>query len=135
LELSRVREPLPGYFQTFFCLRGDKFWHLVPNRGYRKIITSKVKLKIFTEVKQAVKYAHIDDALLELLQDPLSRASLTTILVQKWFSSKLDQYKQYLETTPLKGTQDLSGQDTEQYRLNEKRPELLHQTVYATSDR
>lgn len=99
MELSRVRDTLPGYFQTFFHLRGDKFWHLIPNRGYRKIITSKVKLKTFTEVKQAVKYVQIDDALFELLQDSLSRANLTTILVQKWFSYKLDQYKQFLEAT------------------------------------
>jgi putative restriction endonuclease len=124
----------PDISRPFFHLRGDKFWHLIPNRGYRKIITSKVKLKTFTEVKQAVKYAHVDDALFELLQDPLLRASLTTILVQKWFSSKLNQYRQYLETTALEGNQEPSGQNTGQHRLNEKRPELLHQTVYATSD-
>jgi len=125
----------PDIFRPFFHLRGDKFWHLIPNRGHRKIITSKVKLKTFTEVKQAVKYAHIDDALFELLQDPLTRASLTTILVHKWFSHKLDQYRQLLEATSFKETLYPSNQCHGRYRLNEKRPELLHQTVYATSDR
>lgn len=121
--------------RPFFHLRGDKFWHLIPNRGYRKIITSKVKLKTFAEVKQAVKYVQMDDALFELLQAPLSRASLTTILVQKWFSHKLDQYNQLLEATSYAECQDPFSKDSEQYRLNEKRPELLHQAVYATSDR
>jgi len=77
----------------------------------------------------------MDDALFELLQAPLSRASLTTILVQKWFSHKLDQYNQLLEATSYAECQDPFSKDSEQYRLNEKRPELLHQAVYATSDR
>ncbi len=125
----------PDISRPFFHLRGDKFWHLIPNRGYRKIITSKVKLKTFTEVKQAVKYVQMDDALFELLQNPLSRASLTTILVQKWFGHKLDRYGHFLEATLCDECQDPFSKDNEQYRLNEKRPELLYQAVYATSDR
>ncbi|MGA7935752.1 MAG: hypothetical protein WCA35_19535, partial [Kovacikia sp.] len=125
----------PDISRPFFHLRGDKFWHLIPNRGYRKIIASKAKLKTFTEVKQAVKYVQVDDALFELLQDPLSRTSLTTILVQKWFGHKLDQYRQFLEATSCDECRDPFSKDNGQYRLNEKRPELLHQAVYATSDR
>lgn len=124
----------PNISKPFFHLRGDKFWHLIPNRGYRKIIASKVKLKTFAEVNQAVKYVQIDDALFELLQNPLSRASLTTILVQKWFSHKLDQYRLFLEATSCNECQPFSDKDNEQYRLSEERPELLHQAVYTTSD-
>ncbi len=116
----------PDISRPFFHLRGDRFWHLIPNRGYRKIITSKVKLKTFTEVKQAVKYAHIDDALFELLQDPLTRASLTTILVQKWFSHKLEQYHQYLNASLSHQELNRCNEVCEEYRLNAKRPELLH---------
>lgn len=81
----------PDISRPYFHLQGDKFWHLTPNPGFRKIITSKIKLKTFQEVKQAVKYAQIDDALFELLQEPLTRASLTTILIHKWFHNRLDQ--------------------------------------------
>ena len=123
----------PDISRPFFHLRGDKFWHLIPNRGYRKIITSKVKLKTFGEVKQAVKYAHVDDALFELLQDPLSRASLTTILIHKWFSHSLGQYEQFLGRSGFNETQHSLSKDNGQYRFNEKRPELLHQAVYTAS--
>ncbi len=73
----------PNISRPYFHLQGDKFWHLTPNPGFRKIITSKIKLKNFQEVKQAVKYAQIDDALFELLQEPASRNSLMTILIHK----------------------------------------------------
>ncbi|WP_059001187.1 hypothetical protein [Leptolyngbya sp. NIES-2104] len=87
----------PDISRPYFHLQGDKFWHLTPNPGIRKIITSKIKLKTFQEVKQAVKYAQIDDALFELLQEPASRVSLTTILIHRWFYNKLDQVEQLIQ--------------------------------------
>jgi len=39
----------PDISRPFFHLRGDKFWHLVPNPGFRKVITAKIKLKTFHE--------------------------------------------------------------------------------------
>lgn len=117
----------PDISRPFFHLRGDKFWDLIPNRGYRKVINSKVKLKTFAEVKQAVKYAQLDDALFELLQDPLSRSSLTTILVHKWFSHKLNQYELFLLNCSSKEVHDRSSQ--EPYTLDDTRPKLLHQPI------
>jgi putative restriction endonuclease len=84
---------IPDISRPFFHLRGDKFWHHIPNPGFRKIVTSKIKLKTFGEVKEAIKYAYIDDALFEMLQDLKTRESLKTILVQKWFHEKIDQYQ------------------------------------------
>jgi putative restriction endonuclease len=84
----------PDISRPFFHLRGDQFWHHIPNRGFRKIVTSKIKLKTFAEVRSAIKYAYIDDSLFEMLQNPTDRKNLETILVQRWFYEKLEQYKQ-----------------------------------------
>ena len=84
----------PDISKPFFHLKGDKFWHLIPNEGFREILNSKVKIKTFAEVKQAIKYAYIDDTLFELLQIPNSRENLTYILLNKWFYSKLNQYEE-----------------------------------------
>jgi putative restriction endonuclease len=83
----------PDVFRPFFHLRGDRFWHHIPNRGFRKIVTSKIKLKTFGEVKQAIKYACMDDCLFEMLQDPITRESLESVLVQKWFQTKSELYQ------------------------------------------
>lgn len=85
---------VPDVFRPFFHLRGDRFWHHAPNRGFRRIVASKTKLKTFGEVKQAIKYAYVDDILFEMLQNPGTRGTLETVLIQKWFREKLPQYNQ-----------------------------------------
>lgn len=87
----------PDISRPFFHLRGDEFWHHVANPGFRKILTSKIKLKTFEEVSKAIKYAQIDDALFELLKNDRDREALTIILIQKWFSHKIENYHQLLE--------------------------------------
>jgi putative restriction endonuclease len=82
----------PDISRPFFHLRGDGFWHHIANPGFAKVLASKIKLKTLEEVKKAIKYVHIDDALFELLQNQKNRESLTNILVQKWFKHKIDQY-------------------------------------------
>jgi putative restriction endonuclease len=87
----------PDISRPFFHLRGDKFWHHIANPGFRKVVASKIKLKTLEEVRNAIKYAHVDDALFELLQNPKSRESLTNILVQRWFKHKIDQYNKLID--------------------------------------
>jgi putative restriction endonuclease len=91
----------PDISRPFFHLRGDKFWHHIPNVGFRKVIASKIKLKTLEEVNKVVKYAQIDDALFELLQSSQNREALTNILIQKWFKHKIDQYRKLLEDWEL----------------------------------
>ena len=87
----------PDISRPFFHLRSGKFWHLWANPGFEKIIASKVKLKTFAEVKQAIKYAYLDEDLLELLQEPAYRASLLIVLIQWWFPDKLDVVEQIMQ--------------------------------------
>ena len=81
----------PDISRPFFHMRSGKFWHLWANPGYEKTISSKVKLKTFAEVKQAIKYAHLDEDLFEFLQEPMSRASLLVVLVSRWFPHKHEE--------------------------------------------
>ncbi|MGB3491940.1 MAG: hypothetical protein WBA57_04385 [Elainellaceae cyanobacterium] len=51
----------PDISRHFFHMKSGKFWHLMANRGYEKVISSGIKLKTFSEVKQAVNYAYLDE--------------------------------------------------------------------------
>lgn len=86
----------PDISRPFFHMRSGKFWHLWANSGYESIISSKAKLKTFTEVKRAVKYAHLDEDLFEFLQEPLSRSSLTTVLVARWFPGRFEEVQRIM---------------------------------------
>lgn len=76
--------------RPFFHMKSGKFWHLWANSGYEKIVFSKIKLKTFAEVQRTVKYAYLDEELFEVLQKPLARASLVTVLVARWFPGQFE---------------------------------------------
>lgn len=80
----------PDISRPFFHMRSGKFWHLWANSGYVKLLSSKEKLKTLAGVKQAVKYAYLDEELFEFLQDPIARSSLMTVLVARWFPGRFE---------------------------------------------
>lgn len=86
----------PDISRPFFHMRSGKFWHLWANPGFETVISTKIKLKTFSEVKQAVKYAYLDEDLFEFLQESLSRASLITVLMARWFPNKYQEVEQLL---------------------------------------
>jgi putative restriction endonuclease len=88
----------PDISKPFFYMRSGKFWHLWANPGYAKLLSSKEKLKTLAEVRQAVKYAYLDEDLFELLQDPITRHSLITVLVTRWFPCKLELVEKISQT-------------------------------------
>jgi len=83
--------------RPFFHMRSGKFWHLWANPGYEKVITSKVKLKTFAEVKASIEFAYLDEDLFDFLKESKSRQSLTRILVNKWFPGQMDTVERLLE--------------------------------------
>lgn len=85
---------IPDISRPFFHMRSGKFWHLWANPGYEKIISSKVKLKTFAEVKRTIKYVHLDEDLFDLLQEPVARASLLVVLVARWFPGRDEEIEQ-----------------------------------------
>lgn len=80
----------PDISKPFFFMKSGKFWHLWPNPKFESVLSSKVKLKTFAEVKRVIKYAYLDEDLFELLQQPVARGNLLRVLVSKWFPGQID---------------------------------------------
>ena len=81
----------------FYHLTGDQFWHLKAKPGYESVIESKVKLRTVRALRQFVFYAYLDDELFQLLLHPVSRDSLVSIIVEKWFPYKKKEVEQLLK--------------------------------------
>ena len=90
----------------FFHLRGDGFWHFKSNLGYEKAITSQDKAGTINTLRQAIHYAYLDNELFELLQEPSSRYSLVSTLINTWFSGKLSQIEKLLNINALQDEED-----------------------------
>ncbi|MCU0549410.1 MAG: hypothetical protein MUC48_08685 [Leptolyngbya sp. Prado105] len=88
----------PDISRPFFHMRSGKFWHLWANPSYVKLLSSNGKLRTLAEVKQAVKYAYLDEDLFDFLQSPISRSSLITVLVARWFSGKFELVEEISQT-------------------------------------
>ena len=93
----------PDISKPFFFMRSGKFWHLWPNPKYKTVLSSKVKLKTFAEVKRAIKFAYLDEDLFDLLQQPASRDSLLRVLVSKWFPGKWSQVEELARISQIDG--------------------------------
>jgi putative restriction endonuclease len=90
----------------FFHLCGDKFWHLKAEPGFEMVLSSKVKLKSLSALRDAVEYAYLDDELFSLLLDSPSRMSLINVLVGSWFSDKVARVEQLLQINSFRDYQE-----------------------------
>ena len=104
----------PDISRPFFHMRSGKFWHLWANAGYEKLLSSKVKLKTLSEVRQVISHAYLDEDLLELLQNPLSRSSLIMVLVSRWFPSKLHLIEEISQTDEFRNPPEYLRNDYEE---------------------
>ena len=95
-------------------MRSGKFWHLWANPGYAKLLSSKEKLKTLAEVRQAVKYAYLDEELFEFLQDSIARSSLVTVLVARWFPGKFELVEEISQTDQLRDPPEYLRDDYEE---------------------
>ncbi len=101
----------PDISRPFFHMRSGKFWHLWANSGYVKLISSKEKLKTLAEVRQAVKYAYLDEELFEFLRDPISRSSLIAVLVARWFPGRFELVEEISQTDEFRDPPDYFRDD------------------------
>lgn len=85
----------------FFHLKGDGFWHFKANPGYEAAITSQDKAGTINSLRQSIHYAYLDNELFELLQEPRSRYSLVSTLINTWFSNKQRQIEHLLNIDAL----------------------------------
>jgi putative restriction endonuclease len=94
-HLELVRQPNIGL--PFFHLRGDGFWHHYPKPGFEPLINSHVKIRTVSALQQTVEYVYLDQELFELLRNPHSRATLTDILINTWFSDKTQEIERLFQ--------------------------------------
>lgn len=85
----------------FFHLTSEKFWHLAPNPGFESVITSKIRLKSLTALRNAVNYAFLDQALFDLLLLSTARNNLIQILMDTWFQDKATDIQSLLAVDAL----------------------------------
>lgn len=88
----------PDISRPYFHMRSGRFWHLMANPDYEKVISSKVKLKTFLEVKRSIQYAYLDEDLFDLLNINKYRECLLSVLVGQWFPGRLDEVLSIAET-------------------------------------
>jgi putative restriction endonuclease len=79
-------------------MRSGKFWHFIPNPGYEKFISSKIKLKTSSEVKRAIQYVYLDEDLFDFLKSRKYRDSLLAVLVSRWFPGRLCEIQKILDS-------------------------------------
>jgi putative restriction endonuclease len=104
----------PDISRPFFHMRSGKFWHLMANPGFGRIIAEKVKLKTLAEVRQAVRYAYLDEDLFDFLSEASTRESLLAVLVGRWFPGRLDEIIEISKTDEF---QDPPGYFIEAYAM------------------
>ena len=80
------------FFQARFALpfyhlernRGN-FWHLQTIPGKEILLTSSFSIKSFSQLKEAVAYAYLDESLFSLLTVPETRGILYSFLLEQYF--------------------------------------------------
>lgn len=84
----------PDFTKPFYHLKGEPFWHLLPQPGREFMLTTSGSPKSFTSLQATVVCAWLDDDLFTLLQDALSRALLRNTLIAAYFSGIAPDHKQ-----------------------------------------
>lgn len=76
----------------FYHLTSSPFWNLVPKPGFQKVIRSKISMKSFKNLNEAVEYAEIDFELFVLLQDKEKREIIKHEILKKYFPDTKSNY-------------------------------------------
>lgn len=92
----------PEIFRPYFHMRSGKFWHFIANPGFEKLVSSKIKLRTFGEVKKIIKYAYFDEDLFDFLRVDKYRNSLTIILISQWFPGRLEEILEIAKTNKFR---------------------------------
>jgi putative restriction endonuclease len=69
----------------FYHMMSETFWKLMPNEGCELWLQSKGSMRSLGNLRVAVKYAEIDDELVEILKSDENRAFLRQVILEKYF--------------------------------------------------
>ncbi len=73
------------FTMPFYHLSSSSFWKLIAKKGYEKIIQSKIAMKSFSNLNEAVEYAEIDNELFIFLKNKEERDILKYAILEKYF--------------------------------------------------
>lgn len=80
----------PTLHLPFYHLSGDGFWHLHPNKGYEVTLENMSSVKTFTQLKNVIQYAYLDEELFSLLADRRNRHVFRKLIFETYFPEKTD---------------------------------------------
>lgn len=82
----------PRFALPFYHLIGDNFWHLVPNKGFNKILQLKAQMRSLQNLDAAVSYAYLDNELYLYLQNKHNIKHFKDILLNRYFPTTKHLY-------------------------------------------
>lgn len=110
-----ITDHVPLIAQPFFYLRSEKFWHHVGNPGYEKWSGATKDCKSIGVLNETVAYAQLDDALFQLMLDPVHREVLKQALLARYFpDAKSSVAYDYLDDLELQ----MVASDSASYRAS-----------------
>ncbi|MBE9039371.1 HNH endonuclease [Oscillatoriales cyanobacterium LEGE 11467] len=125
-----VADRKPDIGQPFFHLRGDKFWHHVPNPGFEATVASKTPIRGLGNLRSAIAYAYLDRELFRFLQQPDTRSILTQTLLDTWFGERTGQVEQLMQENAFGELQaQLQEQGGKVYPLEELQDETEEKAI------
>lgn len=101
--------------QPFFFMSkiNEPFWHLKPKSGQEAVLNSGTRLNTIPLLRRNIEYAYLDVELFNYLQSPISRNSLISVLVEKWFSDQPRRIEKLMGVNPF---QKFSYSQAEEHR-------------------
>ena len=73
------------FAMPFYHMTSSPFWKLIAKNGYERVIQSKIAMKSFSNLNEAVEYAEIDAELFALLQKKEEREIIKFSILEKYF--------------------------------------------------
>jgi len=80
------------FTMPFYHLSSSSFWKLIAKNGYKKIIQSKIAMKGFSNLNQAVEYAEIDNELFVFFKNKEEREILKYAILEKYFPNTKNNF-------------------------------------------
>ena len=80
-----VANRTPNFAMPFFHLKGDKFWHLYPNKKQEGKLNATRRIRKISNLLEIVYYASLDPELFVLLTNSENRETICQALVNRYF--------------------------------------------------
>jgi putative restriction endonuclease len=105
--------------QPFFFMSkiNEPFWHLKPKLGQEAVLNSGTRLNTIPLLRRNIEYAYLDIELFDYLQSPLSRNSLISVLVEKWFADQPSRIEKLMGVNPFQKFSYLQSEEHRQLPL------------------